>query len=163
MHLDTIPIRAAWVKGHSHNKGNDLADSLARSATLHFDPYPGASYSYLSLYLSSAAHTEWLEWLRSHSHFYSRNPRRTPRRLRGLSRLDSSVLFRLRSHEGWLAHRRGSPEEDVRTCLRGFAFICLVFSFVFLVFVFCLVGSPPRLQLAVRDRSGFVGLSLPYG
>ena len=38
-------ILAAWIKGHSDHPGNDRADTLARTATITADPFPGASHS----------------------------------------------------------------------------------------------------------------------
>ena len=51
-------IFAAWIKGHSGHPGNDLADSLAKSAFIENDPFPGSSQSYLSLHLTTATSTD---------------------------------------------------------------------------------------------------------
>ena len=100
-------ILAAWIKGHSDHPGNDRADTLARTATITADPFPGASHSYLSLHLTTATSTEWLAWFSRVPHHYRRPPRQSTRHHCCLTRLESSVLFRLRSNKGW------SPGDNV--------------------------------------------------
>ena len=102
-------ILAAWIKGHSGHPGNDRADALARSASLAADPFPGASHSYLSLHLTTATSTEWLAWFSRVPHHYHRPPRRSTKHHRHLTRLESSVLFQLRSNKGW------TPGDNVGT------------------------------------------------
>ena len=94
-------IFASWIQGHSGHPGNDLADSLAKDAFLVNDPFPGSSHSYLSLHLTTATSTEWLAWYTRTPHFYHRPPHRSTRHHHHLTRLESSVLFRLRSNKGW--------------------------------------------------------------
>ena len=103
------PISAAWIKGHSRHPGNDRADTLARTAFLSRDPFPGTSHSYISLHLSTATSTEWLAWFHRVSHHYRRPPRRSTKHHRHLTRLESSVLFRLRANKGW------SPGDNIGT------------------------------------------------
>ena len=102
-------ISAAWIKGHSGHPGNDLADTLAKSATLAADPFPGSSHSYLALHLTTATSTEWLAWFNRVPHYYHRPPRRSTKHHRTLTRMESSVLFRLRSNKGW------SPGDNIGT------------------------------------------------
>ena len=102
-------VLAAWIKGHSGHPGNDRADALARTASLTADPFPGASHSYLSLHLTTATSTEWLAWFSKVPHHYHRPPRRSAKHHRHITRLESSVLFRLRSNKGW------SPGDNVGT------------------------------------------------
>ena len=94
-------ILAAWIKGHSGHPGNDRADALAKSASLASDPFPGSTHSYLALHLTTATSTEWSAWFNKVPHYYRRPPRRTTKHHRHLTRIESSVLFRLRSNKGW--------------------------------------------------------------
>ena len=94
-------VLAAWIKGHTGHPGNERADALAKTATLVDDPFPGSSHSYLSLHLSTATSTEWLSWFLTVPHFYRRPPRRSIGHHKHLTRLESSILFRLRSNKGW--------------------------------------------------------------
>ena len=103
------PVLAAWIKGHSGHPGNDRADALAKTASLPADPFPGSSHSYLSLHLTTATSAEWLAWFNRIPHHYRRPPRRSARHHRRLTRMESSVLFRLRSNKGW------TPSDNIGT------------------------------------------------
>ena len=102
-------ISATWIKGHSGHPGNELVDTLAKSATTTADSFPGSSHSYLALHLTTATSTEWLAWFNRVPHFYRRPPRRSIKHHRTLTRMESSVLFRLRSNKGW------SPGDNIGT------------------------------------------------
>ena len=102
-------IFPAWIKGHAGHPGNERADSLAKSATLLKDPFPGTRNSYLALHLTTATSTEWLAWFARVTHEYTRTPTHHTKLHRGLTRLESSVLFRLRSNKGW------SPGDQIST------------------------------------------------
>ena len=102
-------ILPAWIKGHAGHPGNERADALAKSATLLNDPFPGTSHSYLALHLTTATSTEWLAWFARVTHEYTRTPTRHIKLHRGLTRLESSTLFRLRSNKGW------SPGDHIGT------------------------------------------------
>ena len=91
-------ILAAWIKGHSGDPGNDRADALAKSASSSADPFPGSTHSYLALHLTTATSTEWLAWFNRVPHYYHRRPRRSTKHYRHRTRMESSVLFRLRSN-----------------------------------------------------------------
>lgn len=95
------PVLAAWIKGHSGHLGNDRTDTLTKSASLLADPFPGSTHSYLALHLTTATSTEWLAWFNRVPHHYHHPPRRSIRHHRHLTRMESSVLFRLRSNKGW--------------------------------------------------------------
>ena len=99
--LTTRYISCAWIKGHSNHPGNDRANALAKSAEIVNDPFPGSSYSYLSLLLTTAASTEWNAWFFSVPHHYSRPHRPHIKSHCALSRLESSTLFRLRANKCW--------------------------------------------------------------
>ena len=94
-------IYTAWIKGHAGHPGNERADQLAKTASTLNDPFPGTTHSYLTLHLSTAISTEWLAWFSNVAHEYTRPPRRHIKIHRSLTRLESSVLFRLRSNKGW--------------------------------------------------------------
>ena len=102
-------VFAAWIKGHSGHPGNDRADALAKTASVISDPFPGTSHSYMSLHLSTATSTEWLALFNRGSHHYHRPPKRSTKHHRHLTRLESSVLFRLRANKGW------TPGDNVGT------------------------------------------------
>ena len=95
------PILAAWIKGHSGHPGNYCADALAKSASISADPFPGSTHSYLALHLTTATSTEWLAWFSRVPYHYHRPPRRSIKHHRHLTRMESSVLFCLRSNKGW--------------------------------------------------------------
>ena len=105
----TRKIFSAWVKGHAGHPGNERADALAKTASTLNDPFPGTTHSYLALHLTTATSTEWLAWFARVTHEYLRTPRRHIKLHRNLTRLESSVLFRLRSNKGW------SPGDNVGT------------------------------------------------
>lgn len=96
-------IFPAWIKGHAGHPGNERADALAKTASVPGDPFPGTTHSYLALHLTTATSTEWLAWFARVAHEYTRHPTRHTKLHRGLTRLESSVLFRLRSNKGWSA------------------------------------------------------------
>lgn len=100
-----------WVKGHSHNKGNDRADKLAKTATDTKDPRPGQSFSHEAENLSTARNKEWQEWFDLKTHHYHLLPgakcTRRLKRHRNMSRLDSITLFKLKSNKGW------NPPNDI--------------------------------------------------
>ena len=105
----TRPIVTSWIKGHSNHPSNDRADLLTRTAIILQDIFPGTSHSYLSLHLTTATSTEWLSWFHKVPHHYTHPPRKGLRHHRRHSRLESSVLFRLRSNKRW------SPGDNVGT------------------------------------------------
>lgn len=94
-----------WVKGHSRNKGNDRADALARTADVTKDPRPGKSYTSLTEDLTNKRNELWNEWFNLREHHYKLPPNvrltRKLKRHRGMSRLDSITLFKLKSNKGW--------------------------------------------------------------
>ena len=94
-------VRPTWVRGHNDNPGNVRADTLARTATNIIDNFPGPSYSHLHLTIRSQVTSEWLEWFQKSSHYYKRKPTHSRRHHRNLTRLDTIVLFKLRSNKGW--------------------------------------------------------------
>ena len=95
------PVLANWVKGHAGHPGNERADALAKTASLMNDPFPGISHSYLALHLTTATSTEWMAWFKRVQHEYTRPPRRNAKHHKNFTRLESSLLFRLRANKGW--------------------------------------------------------------
>ena len=95
----TRGISCAWIKGHSNHPSTDLVDALAKSAENLNDCFPGSSHSYLSLHLSTASLTEWIAWFSHVPHYDSRPPRSHIKAHRGLKRIESSILFRLRGNK----------------------------------------------------------------
>ena len=67
------------------------------------------SHSYLALHLTTSTSTEWLAYFARVTHEYTRPPLRHIKIHRNLTRLESSVLFRLRSNKGW------SPGDNIGT------------------------------------------------
>ena len=102
-------VFAAWIKGHSGHQGNHRTDTLANTASVASDPFPGTSHSYMSLHLSTATSTELLAWFNCVSHHYHPPPRHSAKHHRHLTRLKSSVLFCLCANKGW------SPGDNVVT------------------------------------------------
>ena len=95
------PIHANWIKGHVWHPGNERADSLAKNASIVNDPFPGTSHSYLALHLTTATTTKWMAWFKQVQHKYNRPPRQNAKHQKGLTRQESSILFRLRANKGW--------------------------------------------------------------
>ena len=102
-------ILPTWVKGHSGNLGNTRADLLARTATVTSDNHPGPSYSHLNLTIRTQYSTEWSQWFMTTPHHYTRKPTHSRRHHRHHTRLDSIILFKLRSNKGW------DPSDSVGT------------------------------------------------
>ena len=102
-------ILAAWIKGHSGHPGNDRADTLAKTPSVASNPFPGTSHSYMALHLSTATSTEWLAWFSRVPHHHPRPSRRSIKYHRHLTRVESSVLFRLHSNKS------RSPGDNVST------------------------------------------------
>ena len=96
------PILPTWVKGHNGNRGNTLADLLARTATsTTLELSPLLTYSYLNLLMRTQYLQEWKDWFGKKTHYYSRPPSHSRRLHKNHSRLDSITLFKLRSNKGW--------------------------------------------------------------
>ena len=102
-------IRLTWIKGHSGNKGNDRADTLAKTATDLTAHYDAPSYSHLNLTISTQSTTEWNNWFNQTEHYYKRKPSRRLTHHQHHTRLDSIALFKLRSNKGW------NPEDPIGT------------------------------------------------
>ena len=107
-----------WIKGHSKVKGNEAADQLAKTATDNKDPYPGMSPSFITRENSNRRQREWEEWYDNKTHEYRGRPTRRLKKHIGLSRLDSTVLFKVRCNKGWKpGDKLGvTPPSDCDTC-----------------------------------------------
>src|SRR5207302_10339782 len=97
-----------WVPGHMGILGNEAVDQRARSSVGQ-QPRP-ALWDGVSFGIGHAAlarelrREEWEDWHGREGHeYYARGPR-PPRHLRGLSRMDSYVLLRIRSGTGLVGH-----------------------------------------------------------
>lgn len=95
------PIIPTWVKGHGANPGNIRVDLLARTATRPIVSTPNPSYSYLLYDISTCSSREWTDWFLKSPHYYIRQPTSNRHHHKGSTRLDSIVLFKLRSNKGW--------------------------------------------------------------
>ena len=107
-----------WIKGHSKIKGNEAADLLAKEATDTKDPYPGTSPSYITRANTNNRQREWEEWFDVSTHDYRGRPSRRLKKHRGLSRLDSTILFKIRCNKGWKPDDSlgVAPTPDCETC-----------------------------------------------
>ena len=107
-----------WIKGHAKIRGNEAADRLAKSATDIKDPYPGTSPTFITKANTNSRQKEWEEWFDLRTHEYRGKPSRRLKKHKGLSRLDSTVLFKIRSNKGWKPDDNlgVAPPPDCGTC-----------------------------------------------
>lgn len=98
-----------WVRGHSKIIGNELADRLAKTATNQKDPYPGTTLSKINADISRQRQTDWENWYNAQQHEYQGRPTRRLKKHRGLSRIDSTTLFHLKTNKGW------NPDDTIGT------------------------------------------------
>ena len=90
-----------WIKGHLKIEGNEAADRHAKAATITKDPYPDTNPTFLTRHTSGRRQKEWEEWYDSRKHEYLGRPTRRLKKHIGLSRLDSTILFKIRCNKGW--------------------------------------------------------------
>jgi len=101
-------IRFCWIPGHYGIAGNEMSDAKAKEAVggvLNVRNWAGVvlglGHAMIARELRSA---EWTHWHVSEGHgYYDRFPKK-PRHLRGLSRLDHYILWRIRSGTGVTGH-----------------------------------------------------------
>ena len=111
-------VEVSWIKGHRGNKGNERADALAKGGGTICDPWKGKSHAARAHEISEKRNEAWKKWFLEKEHFYKRRPRRKLKHLRGLTRADTIVIFRLRSDKGWGKGAIGK-EEDREQCKCG--------------------------------------------
>ena len=106
-HLHQFTI--GHVKGHSNDPGNDLADKLAKTAKTYRDNLPLRTHSKDTTVAGIQRQKDWEEWYDQKSHQSKSRPTRRLKKHTGLTRLDSSTLFRLKTNKGW------SPDDPIGT------------------------------------------------
>ena len=90
------------IKGHSKDPGNDAADHLAKTATERKDPLPGTSHSKRKEDAENARQERWEEWYNKQRHHYqTQQLTRKLKRHRDNTRLDTTVLFKIKTNKGW--------------------------------------------------------------
>ena len=89
------------VKGHSKDPGNDAADKLAKKAKTYRDHLPLTTHSKEATRASNQRQQDWEDWFNQKEHQSRSKPTRRLKRHNGLTRQDSSVLFRLKTNKGW--------------------------------------------------------------
>ena len=101
-------ICVSWIPGHFGILRNEQLDRMAKDTvgnTLRPGNWEGIvlviSHAVLSRELRVA---DWLSWPRSKGHEYYRRTPKSPRHLRGMTRLDYHVLIRLRNGAGLNGH-----------------------------------------------------------
>ena len=94
-------FHVGWIKGHWKIAGNEAADRLAKSTTDTKDPHPSTSPSFVTKKNSNWRQREWEERYDSKTHDYRGGPTRRLKKHVGLNRLDSTILFKIRSNKGW--------------------------------------------------------------
>ena len=94
-------IDVSRVKGPAGNKGNKRADALARKGGAKNDPWEGKRHAASAHEISEERNREWKRWFNEKKHYYKRQPRRKLKHLKGLTRADTTAVFRIRSVKGW--------------------------------------------------------------
>ena len=111
---DTTDFTIGWVKGHSKDPGNELADHLAKTAREHRDSLNFTSHDKRRHDISEERQKSWEAWFNEKEHTYRGTPSRRLKKHRTLTRQDSSVLFRLKTNKGWTGEAIGTG--DTPTC-----------------------------------------------
>ena len=98
------------VKGHTRDPGNEAADKLAKRATTYRDPLPMKTHSKAATLAGNERQRQWEEWFDKKSHHCKTRPTRRLKKHKNMTRLDSSVMFRLKTNKGWTNEPIGTGE-----------------------------------------------------
>ena len=93
-------IEILWVKGHAGNRGNERVDAQARKGGEKNKSWEGKSHAASAHAISEERNRGWKKWFNEKEHYYKRQLRRKLKHSKGLTRADTSAVFRIRRNKG---------------------------------------------------------------